>query len=409
MKIIDYFEDAAEIERIVSLGSQRFPELSDVVASIIDEVRKDGDTALFKFTEKFDDFQLNKQNLTVSSKEIEDSLKKVDEKFFKALKHAQKNIKKFHEKQFEKVNLSWDEEIESGVLVGERVNPIDSVGCYVPGGRASYPSTVLMNCIPAKVAGVERIVVVSPPPISPEVRAACSLVGVDELYCVGGAQAIGALAWGTESIQSVSKIVGPGNKYVMAAKTLVYGKVDIDMSAGPSEIAIIADETANPEFITADLLAQAEHDPDARCILVTTEKNLPRKVDADGKQFTAITVDSIDRAIEVVDGLAPEHLEIMTRNAKDVAKKIKNAGAIFVGHYSPVAAGDYASGGNHVLPTAGSARYASPLSVRDFLKTTQITRIEKEGLENLKEIIETLAEAEGLVKHKESISVRFKD
>ncbi|MFH1835982.1 MAG: histidinol dehydrogenase [Methanobacteriota archaeon] len=409
MKIIDYFEDAAEIERLVSLGSQRLPDLSDVVASIIDEVRKDGDTALFKFTEKFDDFQLNKQNLTVSSKEIEDSLKKVDEKFFKALKYAQKNIKKFHEKQFEKVNLSWDDEIESGVLVGERVNPIDSVGCYVPGGRASYPSTVLMNCIPAKVAGVARIVVVSPPPISPEVRAACSLVGVDELYCVGGAQAIGALAWGTESIQPVSKIVGPGNKYVMAAKTIVYGKVDIDMPAGPSEIAIIADETANPDFITADLLAQAEHDPDARCILVTTEKNLPGKVDADGKQFTAITVDSIDRAIEVVDGLAPEHLEIMTKNANDVAKKIRNAGAIFVGHYSPVAAGDYASGGNHVLPTTGSARYASPLSVRDFLKTTQMTRIEKEGLENLKETIETLAEAEGLVKHKESISVRFKD
>jgi histidinol dehydrogenase len=335
-------------------------------------------------------------------------VKRIDKNLLKALKHAHSNITKYHKEQFKHIKKSWNIEVEAGVNVGERISAVDSAGCYVPGGRASYPSTVLMTAIPAKVAGVKRIVVTSPPEISDAILAACSICRVDEIYRVGGAQAVGALAYGTESIKKVSKIVGPGNKYVMAAKNLVYGIVDIDMPAGPSEVLIIADNSANVDFIAADLRAQAEHDPDAQCILVSDSKMLLDNVSKKAPENSiGVLAGNVKDCIEFANLHAPEHLEIIAKNARSVAEKIINAGAIFIGPYSPVAAGDYASGANHVLPTGGAARFSSPLSVRDFLKTTSVQEISKTGLKKLGTTIISIAEAEGLDKHKESIEKRL--
>lgn len=408
MDVIRYPREVAKAKNLIERKTPNSSKVSSVVGEILDNVSKNGNPALFNYTKKFDNFNLTKKNLRVSKAEIKNAYKKADKNLIKALKHACKNIKKFHSEQFKKINKKWNVKIDDGIVIGEKISAIDSVGCYIPGGRASYPSTVLMTCVPAKVAGVGRVVIASPPPISDAILVAAEICGVDEIYRVGGAQAIASLAYGTETIKKVSKIIGPGNKYVMAAKNSVYGVVDVDMPAGPSEILIIADESANPKFIRADLLAQAEHDPDARCVLVTNSPKLPKKIKIKNKKNIAcVLVKNLNDAVKFANEYAPEHLEILTKNPEKIEGKIKNAGAIFIGSYAPVAAGDYCSGGNHVLPTSGAAKFASQLSVRDFIKSSSVQKIDKKGLEKLRETIEKLADAEGLKEHKKSVSVRF--
>ncbi|MFH1788285.1 MAG: histidinol dehydrogenase [Candidatus Altiarchaeota archaeon] len=409
MKVLKYIEDEEEIKKLCFRGNVQSPKVYSSVCKIIAGVRDKGDAAVFSYTKKFDDFDLSEKNIRVTSSEIDKAYSRIPEKLRRALGTARDNIRVFHKKQYDCIEKELDVKVADGVVVGEKTVPIDSVGLYVPGGRAAYPSTVLMNAVPAKVCGVARIVVASPPLIADSVLAACKMCGVDEVYQVGGVQAIAALAYGTESVPSVSKIVGPGNKYVACAKTLVYGKVDTDMPAGPSEILILADENANPEIIKADMLAQAEHDPDAVCVLATTDKTLPGKINVKGIQFTSVIVDSTDDAVSFTNQFAPEHLEVLTEDALGVSQGIVNAGSIFIGEFSLVVAGDYASGGNHVLPTGGAARFSSPLSVRDFLKTFQTQTVTKKGLSALREIIAVLAESEGLVKHKRSVDARFTD
>jgi histidinol dehydrogenase len=406
MKILS-LEDRKRVLELVKRSTVDFTSAAGISLGIINEVRRRGDEALAEYTKKFDEFDLNENNLKVSREEINAAVKRLDKNLMKALKHAHRNITRFHTQQLKGIKKKLEVKVEGGVNVGEKIDAIDSVGCYVPGGRASYPSTVLMTSIPAKVAGVRRIIVASPPEVSDAVLAACQICGVDEVYRIGGAQAIGALAYGTKSIKPVSKIVGPGNKYVLAAKSLVYGTVDIDMPAGPSEVLIIADQTANPDLVSADLWAQAEHDPDAQCVLITNSKKLLDEVSTQAPANSAgLLALSIGDCVDFANEYAPEHLEVLTKNARKIAGKIKNAGAIFIGPYSPVAAGDYASGGNHVLPTGGAAKFSSPLSVRDFLKTTSVQEISKDGLKKLGTTIKTLAEAEGLEKHKASTEKR---
>ena len=418
MKVVKY-SSKDELKAILERGNASYAETIDVVKTILSDVQKDGDAALFAHTERFDKFPLSNGNIKVTPAEIKEAYRKADKSLLAALKHAKKNISKFHQAQYKKVASGWKTTTDEGVSVGEVVTPIENVGCYVPGGRASYPSTVLMTCTPAKIAGVKRIVVVSPPPINPTVLVACDIAGVDEIYRAGGAQVIAALAYGTHSIKKVNKIVGPGNKYVTAAKMMVYGIVDIDMPAGPSEVLIIADNTSNPKYIALDLLAQAEHDPDAQSLLVTDSEELIEKATAeisDNKkeikkplgQIIAVKTNTTAESIAFANEYAAEHLEIATKNPDTVAKKIKNAGAIFTGPYSCVTAGDYASGGNHVLPTGGTARFASQLSVRDYLKTTSIQKITEKGLKKLSKTITTLAQAEGLQAHKKSVEKRIK-
>jgi histidinol dehydrogenase len=397
-----------------------FPTVQEIIAS----VRTGGDAALRQYTKKFDGIDLD--SIRVSKAEVERAYEGCESRVLRALKKAHRNIKAIHTVQHQGFDGDWMYDVERGVCVGERMTPIESVGCYVPGGRAAYPSTVLMCATPAKIAGVKRIVVVSPPKIPDVVLAACRVAGVDEVYRVGGAQAVAALAFGTESIKRVGKIVGPGNRYVTAAKMLVYGTVDIDMPAGPSEIMILADKGANPAFIAADILAQAEHDPNAQCVLATDSKKLIDDVIADIQvesrlsekreilkqsleNLTIVQAKSPKEMIDFANMFAPEHLEIHMKGADAIQKRIRNAGAIFVGPYSPVAAGDYASGGNHVLPTGGAARYSSQLSVRDYMKSTSIQKITKEGLKRLAPTITALAEKEGLSEHKRSVEARFSE
>ena len=408
MRTLNFTRDSAEIQRLYRRGVIDLSSVRDSVRGILDDVRARGDAAVFSYTKKFDGFDLNGENIRVTPEELAAAMRRVPQKLLKALQDAGNNIERYHRRQYATIKRSWQTKVSGGVVVGERTTPIDSVGCYVPGGRAAYPSTVLMNCIPAKVAGVRRVVVSSPPPIADAVLAACKMSGASEVYRMGGAQAIGALAYGTKSVPKVSKIVGPGNKYVAAAKTLVYGAVAVDMPAGPSEVAVIADDTASAAYIEADFLAQAEHDPDAVCVLVSTDPTLPGKLNVSGEQFTAVIVSSLEDAVAFVNAYAPEHLEVMTENAASVAAKVSNAGAIFVGGFAPVAAGDYASGGNHVLPTGGAARFSSPLSVRDFMKTTLVQRISKKGLGGLRQTVATLAASEGLTRHRESVEKRFR-
>lgn len=424
MKVIRYSE-RDKIKEVLKRGSLRLEEAIPTASKIMDDVRRRGDDAVIEYTKRFDGFNLTHKNIRVSRKEIKKAAEKIDTKLLSAIKHATKNITKFHREQMQRIERRWYSKISEGVLVGEKVTPIESVGCYVPGGRASYASTVLMNCIPAKVAGVKKISVVSPPPISDTILAAADVCGVNEVYRVGGAQAIAALAYGTESIKAVDKIVGPGNKYVMAAKMLAYGKVGLDMPAGPSEVLVIADETSNPRLIAADILAQAEHDPDARSVLVTdsekiiekTKREVSRQLISLKTKKTAekslkhavfILTEKMTESIEFANAYAPEHLEVMTKNPEKIADRIRNAGAIFLGPWSLVAAGDYCSGGNHVLPTAGTARFASPLSVRDFLKTSSIQKINEKGLMSLYNTIQKMADSEGFHAHKKSAEERFR-
>ena len=400
--------------------------VADVVTDIIKEVRANGDAALFEYAKKFDKVELS--SLEVTQKEIEDAFLKVEPEFVEILKEAKENIYAFHSRQ---VRNSFLINEKDGVVIGQKVIPIEKVGLYVPGGTAAYPSSVLMNAIPAKIAGCSEIVMVTPPvkdgSVNPAILAAAKVAGVDRIFKVGGAQAVAALAYGTESVPAVDKIVGPGNAYVAEAKKQVFGKVSIDMIAGPSEILVIADETNNPAYVAADLLSQAEHDKNATAVLVTDsaefaaavsvelEHQIPEllrseiarvSIDNNGK---IIITQSIDEAIFVANGLAPEHLEICLDDPFKYLDKIKNAGSVFMGKYCPEALGDYFAGPNHTLPTSGTARFSSPLSVDDFVKKTQFSYYTKEALEKVAKKVEFFANKEGLGAHAKSAVIRFEN
>ncbi len=424
MKRITYEKNDRGTRKILERGLGDVENASAVVAPIIAAVRRRGDAALVSYTKRLDRISLKQEDIKVSAREMRAAEKRADKTLVSSLKHATRNITRFHREQLRRLPPTWSTTVEEGVVVGEKRTPIDSVGCYVPGGLASYPSSVLMTVIPAKVAGVKRVVVVSPPPIGDLVLAACRICGVDEVYRVGGAQAVAALAYGTKKMRPVSKIVGPGNKYVTAAKSLCYGRVDIDMPAGPSEVLILADASADPRFVAADLLAQAEHDPDAACVVASTsakvldetrrwvlkEKKTLERQDVLGKSLKNIAlvdVKSERQLVEFANRYGAEHLEIMTRNAAVLEKMVTNAGAIFIGPFAPVPAGDYASGANHVLPTSGTSRFSSPLSVRDFVTYTSVQKISKKGLANLKDAVITLATCEGLDAHAQAVEERF--
>jgi histidinol dehydrogenase len=376
-------------------------------------------------TQRYDNVVLSAQTMRVERERIEELAERVDAELVAAMREAISNIRYYHERQLAK---DWSVEMANGVRLGQRIRPLQIVGLYVPGGSAAYPSTVMMNAIPAQVAGVERIVVVTPPAQfaqNPVIAAVLKELGLFEVYLVGGAQAVAALACGTETIPRVDKIVGPGNQYVAAAKKLVYGAVDIDSIAGPSEIVVVADDTARADFVAADMLSQAEHSDDAAAILVTTSVRLAESVSAELVHQTAslsrrqiversladygalIIVDSLDDACDLVNRLAPEHVEVMTENAETVTEKIINAGAIFVGSYSPESVGDYFAGTNHVLPTGGTARFSSALGVYDFLKRTSVIRYTKEELMRTAASIERLALAEGFDAHARAATIRY--
>lgn len=428
MKIIELNEtNKKEIfERLSKRNPEQLEACNDAVAKIISDVRKNGDKALFLYTKKFDGADINENNIKVTEEEIEYAYKTADRKFIDVLRKARANIEEFHMKQ--KQN-SWFDASKDGIILGQKIVPIEKAGVYVPGGKAAYPSTVLMDVIPAKVAGVKRIVMTTPPDKDGKVCAstliAAKEAGVTEIYKAGGAQAIAALAFGTESIPKVDKIVGPGNIYVALAKKAVYGYVSIDSIAGPSEILILADETANPGYVAADLLSQAEHDEMASAILITTSRALAEEVAREIEIFLKtlsrreiirksldnygfiLIAENIEEAIKAVNETAPEHLEIITRDPFSDMTRIKNAGAIFLGEYSCEPLGDYMAGPNHTLPTGGTARFFSPLSVDDFVKKSSIISYTENALEKIHEDVEAFAMAEGLTAHANSISVRF--
>ncbi|MDR0309188.1 MAG: histidinol dehydrogenase [Candidatus Methanoplasma sp.] len=396
-------------------------EVTDAVQDIIDLVRFEGDKALFDLTLKFDKLAIDE--LEVSRDEIEEAYEEIDPVLLDELETAAEYIQRFHELQVPE-DL-WLKEIEPGITLGVKSTPLERVGCYIPGGRASYPSTALMCIIAARVAGVGEVICCTPPPVNPLTLVAMDIAGADEIYKVGGAQAVAAMALGTESIEPVQKIVGPGNVYVTAAKTLLRKHVEIDFPAGPSEIGVLADDTANAEFVAADMLAQAEHDPSSACILVTTDPELPKKVwsymekqmkNAPRKEImlTAlrnsgyIVERDIELAAEIMNGIAPEHLSIQVRDPLDILSMITNAGSIFIGPYTPIAAGDYASGTNHVLPTAGHSATMSGLNVSHFRKTSTVQIISKNGLAALAPTIEAISKAEGLYAHSDSVRIRGK-
>ena len=396
------------------------------VQVILDDVKEKGDEALFGYTEKFDQCHLTADTVQVTKEEIQAAYEKVDDSLVDIIRKALVNIRTYHEKQKQ---YSWFDSQPNGTILGQKVTPLSSVGVYVPGGKAAYPSSVLMNIVPAKVAGVEKIVMVTPPDkngeVTPATLVAANEAGATHVYKVGGAQAIAALAYGTESIEKVDKIVGPGNIYVALAKKAVYGHVSIDSIAGPSEILVIADETANPRFVAADLLSQAEHDELASAILVTTSEELAKKVSDETDKFIKelsrgeiiqksldnygyiLVTDTMDEAIETANEIASEHLEIQTKNPFDVMTKIRNAGAIFIGEYASEPLGDYFAGPNHVLPTNGTAKFFSPLSVDDFIKKSSIISYSENALRAIHEDIEAFATAEHLTAHANSIKVRF--
>lgn len=396
------------------------------VQQIVEDVRARGDEALFEYTKKFDGAELSADNIRVTEAEIQEALAKVDPNLLAVMKKSMKNIREYHEKQ---KRYSWFDSKPNGTILGQKVTALSSVGVYVPGGKAAYPSSVLMNIIPAEVAGVEKLVMVTPPgkdgKVNPVTLIAAHLAGATEVYKVGGAQAIAALAFGTGSIPRVNKIVGPGNIFVALAKKAVYGHVSIDSIAGPSEILVLADETANPRYVAADLLSQAEHDELASAILVTTSMELAKKVSGEADAFVQklsrkailekslenygyiLVADSMEDAIETANAIASEHLEIVTKNPFEVMTKIRNAGAIFMGEYSSEPLGDYFAGPNHVLPTNGTAKFFSPLGVDDFIKKSSIIYYSREALEAVHTDIESFAEAEHLTAHANSIRVRF--
>lgn len=414
---------------LLKRSPNNYDSYADSVNAILADVKSRGDEAVFEYTERFDGAEINGVNIKVTETEIQEAYDNLENpELVDIIRRAMKNIKEYHEKQRQ---YSWFDSRPDGTILGQKVTPIAKVGVYVPGGKAAYPSSVLMNIIPAKVAGVDSIVMVTPPDkngkVNPGTLVAANEAGVDVVYKVGGAQAIGALAYGTESVPKVDKIVGPGNIYVALAKKAVYGHVSIDSIAGPSEILIIADETANPKYVAADLLSQAEHDELASAILVTTSSELAVKVSEHVDSFIQrlsrkeilekslenygyiLVAESIDEAIETANEIASEHLEIVTKDPFEVMTKIKNAGAIFLGEYSSEPLGDYFAGPNHVLPTNGTAKFFSPLSVDDFIKKSSIISYSREALEPVSRDIIKFAESERLTAHANSIKVRFED
>ncbi|ASN07179.1 histidinol dehydrogenase [Virgibacillus necropolis] len=424
MKIISKSAFLSEQSSLAS--TQHDQSLLAKVTDIISIVKEQGDDALFSFTKQFDCVQVNK--LRVDEQEITEARNIVGESFITALKEAQENITRFHVAQKQ---TSWFMGEQNGVFLGQKVTPLDRVGIYVPGGKAAYPSTVLMNVIPAKLAGVTSISIVTPPQadgkVNPYVLTAAYETGVDHIYKVGGAQAIAALAYGTETIDKVNKIVGPGNSYVAQAKKMVYGDVSIDMIAGPSEICVVADKTANPRYVAADLLSQAEHDEEASAICITTSEEMANAIQDEVKKQMAtlerkeiinisierngrlIVCPSLEVAFELVNEIAPEHLQLMVENPYNHLPVIRNAGAIFLGNYSPEALGDYFAGPNHTLPTNGTAAFASPLGVYDFVKKSSVIHYTQDALSSAADSIVKLAEAEGLTAHANAIRVRKTD
>ena len=414
------------LKNLLKRSPSNFGNYAETVQEIVDDVRDNGDAALFSYTKKFDKADITAENVKVTQKEIDYAYTQVSPELLDVIRKAKKNIWEYHEKQKQ---YSWFDSKPNGTLLGQKVTALASVGVYVPGGKAVYPSSILMNVMPAKVAGVEKIVMTTPCNAEGEVYAttlvAAKEAGVDEIYKAGGAQAIAALAYGTESVPKVDKIVGPGNIFVALAKRAVYGHVSIDSIAGPSEVMVLADETANSRYVAADLLSQAEHDEMASAILVTTSEELAEKVSVQVDKFIdelsrkeimrksidnygyILLADNMSDAIDAVNDIASEHLEIVTANPFDVMTRVKNAGAIFIGEYSSEPLGDYFAGPNHVLPTNGTAKFFSPLSVDDFIKKSSIIYYSREALEAVHTDIEAFAKAEQLTAHANSIAVRF--
>ena len=430
MRIMKLTEDtrAGALEALVGRSPSGYSEYEKTVRDIIDDVRARGDEAVFELEEKFDKCVLTEETVRVSREEIDAAYKELAPGFVEVIRRAADNIRAYHEKQ---VTQSWITTTEEGIILGQKVTPIDISGCYVPGGRAVYPSSVLMNVVPAKVAGVGRIVIATPPNADGRAAAgtivAADIAGADEIYKVGGAQAIAAMAYGTQSIPRVDKITGPGNIFVALAKKACFGVTGIDSVAGPSEILVIADKTANPRYVAADLLSQAEHDPMASAILLTTDRGIAEAVAEEIDRFieklprTEIICQSIenygyifvgetmDDLIDAANTIASEHLEIITENAFEVMTRIRHAGAIFLGSYSSEPLGDYYAGPNHILPTNGTARFFSPLGVDAFIKKSSIISYSKDALRRVHKDIEIFAENEGLYAHANSIRVRFEE
>ena len=423
MRIVDLrkpdWKSDERLKYLASRGEILEEEYEKTVKEIIKRVREEGDKALIEFTERFDGIKLTPETLEVPYEELEKAYESIDKEVRKALEVAEERIRVFHEKQLE--NSFFKE--ERGIILGQKVLPLEKVGVYVPGGKAAYPSTVLMNVVPASVAGVEEIIMVSPKP-NPYTLAAAYIAGVNRVFQIGGAQAVAALAYGTETIPKVDKIVGPGNIYVALAKKLVFGAVDIDMIAGPSEVLVIADESANPKWVAADLLSQAEHDELAAAILITPSEKLAEEVVKAVKELlsslerkeiaersiekfgTAFLVKDLFHACEVANYIAPEHLEVMTKEPMALLPELKHAGAIFLGAYSTEPLGDYLLGPNHTLPTGRTARFFSPLGVYDFIKRSSVIYVAKEGFERVANYAEVLANAEGLTAHALAVKVR---
>ena len=428
MRIVELSSESRDrlLEDLLKRSPNSYGEFEGRVAAILADVKERRDAALFEYTKKFDGADISADNLVVTEEEITEAYETVDPSLVEIIRKALVNIRAYHEKQR---RYSWFDSKPNGSMLGQKITPLRRVGVYVPGGKAVYPSSVLMNIVPAKVAGVEEIVMTTPPgkdgKVNPTTLVAAKEAGADVIYKVGGAQAIAALAYGTESIPKVDKIVGPGNIYVALAKKAVYGHVSIDSIAGPSEILIIADDTANPRYVAADLLSQAEHDEMASAILVTTSRRLAEEVSKEAEQFVAqlsrkdilqksldnygyiLIAETLDDAIDAANEIASEHLEIVTANAFEVMMKVRNAGAIFIGEYSSEPLGDYFAGPNHVLPTNGTAKFFSPLSVDDFIKKSSIIYYSKDALRPVHEDIIRFAEAEQLTAHANSIRVRF--
>lgn len=416
------------LENLLKRSPNHYGNYEAAVREILERVKEEGDSALFEYTKEFDKTEITAATIRVTEEEIKEAYEKTDPALIDVIRKALVNIRSYHEKQ--KQN-SWFTSSEEGTMLGQKVTPLQRVGVYVPGGKAVYPSSVLMNIVPAKTAGVDQIVMTTPPgkdgKVNPSTLVAAKEAGADEIYKAGGAQAIGALAYGTESIPKVDKIVGPGNIFVALAKKAVYGHVSIDSVAGPSEILVLADDSANPRFVAADLLSQAEHDELASAILITTSRELAEKVKREVEEFVKILsrreiiqksldnfgyillADTMEDAIDAANAIASEHMEIVTKNPFEVMMKVRNAGAIFIGEYSSEPLGDYFAGPNHVLPTNGTAKFFSPLSVDDFVKKSSIVYYSREALKKIHKDIEQFASSEQLTAHANSIAVRFEN
>jgi len=428
MKIIKLTQESRNniLEELIKRSPNHYDEYEKIVSDIIEQIKNRKDKALFDYTEQFDHIRLTKETIRVTEEEIQEACVQIEPEYLEIMKKAAENIKKYHAKQLQN---SWFDSSDSGIILGQKVTPLAKVGIYVPGGKAVYPSSTLMCAVTAKVAGVEKIIITTPPgkdgKIDPSVLAAARIAGVDEIYKVGGAQAIAAMAFGTQSIPRVDKIVGPGNIFVALAKKAVFGYVSIDSVAGPSEIVVLADETANARFVAADLLSQAEHDQLASGICITTSNELAQKVSEEVDNFLKVlpradiikeslanygyilVAENMEEAIETVNEIASEHLEVLTKDPFAILPKIKNAGAIFLGEYSCEPLGDYFAGPNHVLPTNGTARFFSPLGVDDFIKKSSIISYSKDALQAVHKDIEYFAKKEHLSAHENSIKVRF--